>query len=123
MIWIRLALMIAVFVASSFGLGYLAGLCVRRLRWAGVASGIMAVTIACLWPVIGLVWLIYSADQYQRQHPHQINDAPAMVLMSFISVGVPLLFIFGLPLALFGVALARHRYSQTANVAIQGASE
>jgi hypothetical protein len=124
MIWIRLAVIITVFIGSCFGLGYLAGLSVRRLKWGVLFSSLMSVAIALVWPAIAVWHAINSARVYQFEHPGELNDAPGMVLMSVISVGVPLLFIFSLPLALFGSAFACQRYSrQTDCITTQGASE
>ena len=105
MMWVRLATAIIVFVASCLGLGYLAGCWVRRRKWPGWVAGLMSFTVAFLWPVIVVVYIIIDARRYSALHPH--DDAPGMVVASVIFVGAPLLFMLSLPLALIGVWISR----------------
>jgi ABC-type spermidine/putrescine transport system permease subunit II len=112
--WIPLAIAIIVFVTSCIGLGYLAGFWVRRRSWPGWVSVLMAIAIACLWPAIAVGAVIYTGRRYVVQHPGEVNDAPAMLLVSVIYVGVPFLFSLSLPLALIGSFIARRRGSNGA---------
>jgi hypothetical protein len=106
-IWIRLAAAIIVFVSSCLGLGYLAGLWVQRRGWPGWVSGLMSLALAILWPALIVGYVIYDARRYHALHPH--DDAPGMVVMSVISVGAPLLFLFSLPLIFVGASMARRK--------------
>ena len=106
---IRLAVAIIVFATSCIGLGYLAGFWVRRRRWPGWISVLMAFAISCLWPVIVVGYVIYTGNLYSAQHPG--DDAPAMLFVSVICVVVPVLFFLGLPLAVIGSLIARRRGS------------
>lgn len=106
--WIPLAIAIIVFVASCIGLGYLAGFWVRRLKWSGWVSGLMAFAIASLWPAIAVGFVLYTGSRYAAQHPGEVNDAPAMVLMGVLQVS-PFIFFFGLSFAATGIEIARRR--------------
>lgn len=66
----------------------------------------MAFAIACLWPVIAVGFVIYTGSRYTAQHPDQVNDGPAMVLMGVFHV-TPFIFFFALSLALIGLHIAR----------------
>lgn len=105
-----LAIAVIVFVTSCAGLGYLAGLLVRRRKWPGWMSGFMSVAIALLWPAFVIGEAIYGAGHYQRQSPSDPGDAPAYVLMGVFLFLAPLLFVIGLPLALIGSYIARRRH-------------
>src|SRR6185295_1668705 len=108
--WIPLAIAILIFVLSCCGLGYLSGLWVRRRKWSGWIGGLMAFLIACLWPVIAVGFVIYTGSRYVAQHPGEVNDAPAMVLMGVVSMS-PFIFFFALALAIIGLSIARRRVS------------
>ena len=95
-------------VASCIGLGYLAGLWVRRLKWPGWVGGLMAFAVACLWPAIIVGFVLYTGSRHAAHHPDEVNDAPAMVLMGVIQVS-PVIFFFGLSFAATGLEIARRR--------------
>jgi hypothetical protein len=52
----------------------------------------MALLIACLWPLIAFAYVIYTGNRYIAEHPGEVNDAPAMVLMGLISIS-PFIFL------------------------------
>ncbi len=110
--WIRLAAAIIVFVTSCIGLGYLARSLVLRRKWPGWAGGLMSVAVALTWPAFVAGYTIYDARRCSAAHPH--DDAPAMVVVSVITIGVPLLFLLSLPLAAVGSFLARRKAHQGA---------
>ena len=101
-----LVTLIAVFVASCIGLGYLAQVCVRRWKSPRWLVGVLAALIGCLWPVITIAYVIYTGNRYIAEHPGEVNDAPAMVLMGVISFS-PFIFLSGLSLALLGLYMGR----------------
>jgi hypothetical protein len=101
MIWIRLAIAIIVYFASCIGLGYFAGLWVRRQKWSGWVRVVFATIIACIWPIIILGNSIYEARHYRRQYPNDVADAPGMVFVSMLYM-VPLVFLLSLLLAFVG---------------------
>ena len=105
-----LATVITVFVASCIGLGYLAEVCVRRRKWPRWFAGVMALLIACLWPVTAFAYVIYTGNRYIAEHAGEVNDAPAMVLMGLISIS-PFIFLGGLSLALVGLYMGRRKSS------------
>jgi hypothetical protein len=107
LVWVRFAAMIAIFVGTCFGLGYLTGYLGRRRAWPGWVIGLISVAIGFMWPAIIVGVAVYGARTYRPRYEGDPADAPAMVLVSAITVGVPLLFAFGFPLALGGVAVAR----------------
>jgi hypothetical protein len=94
------------FVTSCIGLGYLSGLWVRRHKWPGWVSGLMAFAIACLWPAIAVGFVLYTGNRFAAQHPGEVNDAPAMVLMGVIHIS-PFIFLFSLSFAVIGLYIAR----------------
>jgi F0F1-type ATP synthase membrane subunit c/vacuolar-type H+-ATPase subunit K len=108
MVWIRLAATVTVFVTSCVGLGYLAGFWVRRRNWPVWVGGLMSFAIGCLWPAIAIGSVIYTGRRYVAEHPGEVNDAPAMVLMGVMTV-TPFIFAIGLSLALIGSHIARRR--------------
>ena len=65
----------------------------------------MSVAIACLWPAITVGYVIYTGRRYVAEHPGEVNDAPAMVLMSVIYVS-PIIFLISLLLAHIGSSIA-----------------
>jgi hypothetical protein len=115
MAWLRLAVASIVFVTSCGGLGYLAGFCVCWRKWPRWVGGLMSFGIACLWPALAGGSVIYTGRHYVAEHPGEVNDAPAMVLMGVISIS-PLIFLVSLALALIGLHIARRGDS---NVALQ----
>lgn len=96
--WIPWTTAIIVFVISCVGLAYMAGFWLRRRKCSGWLNVLLSFAIALLWPVIMVVYIIYDARRYSALHPD--DDAPAMVVVSVIFVGAPLLFVIGLLLAL-----------------------
>jgi len=108
--WLRLSALIALFAGSCMGLGYLAGYLGRRRAWPTWTIGFASVLIGFLWPVILLVAAMYSARHYERRSASDPGDAPAMLLVSVITVGVPILFALGFPFALGGGLIARRRF-------------
>lgn len=68
--------------------------------------GVLTILIACLWPVIAIAYVIYTGNHYIAEHPGEVNDAPAMVLMGVISFS-PFIFLGGLSLALLGLYMGR----------------
>lgn len=106
--WIPLAIAIIVFVTSCIGLGCLSGTLVRRRKWPGWVAGLMVFAIACLWPIIAVGLVIYTGSRYAAQHPGEVNDAPAMVLMGVYQIS-PFIFFFGLLFAMFGLDIAQRR--------------
>jgi hypothetical protein len=62
--------------------------------------GLASVVIALIWPALIFVYLLYSARH------HKGDDAVGMVIGSFVSVGVPFLFVLGFPLAVTGASIA-----------------
>ena len=108
--WIPLAIAILVFVTSCCGLGYFSGLWVRRRNWPGWIGGLMVFLIACLWPVIAVGFVVYTGSRYAAQHPGELNDGPAMVLVGVIQLS-PFIFFFALALAVIGLSIARRRVS------------
>jgi hypothetical protein len=109
MMWVRIVAAITVFATSCIGLGYIAGSCAYRHKWAAWVGCLMHFAIACFWPVVVVGYTIYDARRYLAQHPR--DDAPGMVVFSLVYVGAPLLFIFSLPLAHIGMSLAYRRLS------------
>ena len=103
-----LAIVILVFVASCIGLGYLAEVWVRRWKWPRWFGAFMAFLIACLWPLFVVGYVIYTGSRYVAEHPGEVNDAPAMVLMGVISIS-PFIFSGSLSLALLGLYIARRK--------------
>ncbi|MET0645403.1 MAG: hypothetical protein ABW208_02215 [Pyrinomonadaceae bacterium] len=112
MTWVRLTTAAIVFVTSCAGLGYLAELRVLRRKWPGWASGLLSAGLAFVWPVIVAGYVIYDARRYQAQHPD--DDAPGMLVMSVIVVGVPVLALLGAPLVRLGAVLARSNNAKRA---------
>lgn len=110
--WLPVAIAIIVFATSSIGLGYLGGFWVRRRKWPSWFDGLTAFVIASLWPVIAVVCVSYTGSRYAAQHPREVNDAPAMVMMGVIHVS-PLIFLFGLSFAVLGLGIARRGYSNS----------
>lgn len=106
-----LAILMTFLVASSIGLGYLAEVWVHRWKWPRWSGGFMAFLIACLWPVITMAYVIYTGGRYAAEHPGEVNDAPAMVLMGVISIS-PFIFLGGLSFALIGLYIARRKTSR-----------
>jgi hypothetical protein len=104
--WIPIVVAMIVFVTGSIGLGYLGGFWARRRKWPGWFAGLTALVIACLWPVIAVVFVSYTGSRYAAQHPGEVNDAPAMVMTSVLHVS-PLIFLFGLSFAVLGLSIAR----------------
>ena len=113
MMWIRLAIAIMIYIASSVGLGYLAGFWVRQHKRPGWVSGLLSAIIALLWPAILVGYTIFDARRHLSQHPS--DDAPGMVVVSVIHVLAPMLFVLTLFLALAGVGIADVRYSKKYN--------
>jgi hypothetical protein len=109
--WTPLAILIAFFVSTCTGLGYLAGYLVRRLKWPWLVNVLAALAISCLCPLIVVIAVIYDGGRYAAQHPGEVNDAPAMMLFSVVYVVVPPLFFLGLPLSLIGSLIASRRGS------------
>jgi hypothetical protein len=105
-----LVIVLTVFVASCIGLGYLAEVWLHRWKWPRWSGGFMAFLIACFWPVIIVAYVIYTGAQYTAEHPGEVNDAPAMVLMGVISIS-PFIFLGSLSLALLGLYIARRKAS------------
>ena len=105
MTWVRLTTAAVVFVTSCAGLGYLAELWVLRRRWPGWASGLLSAALAFVWPAIVVGYVIHDARRYQSRHP--LDDAPGMLVVSVIVVGVPVLALLGAPLVRLGASLAR----------------
>ena len=112
--WIPLAIVIIVSVTSCIGLGYLAGFLVRRRGWPGWSEGVIAFAIAGLWPVIAAGSVLYTGSRYVAQHPGEVNDAPAMVLMGVIHV-TPFIFFFGLSFVVLGLCIARRGVGRQSN--------
>jgi hypothetical protein len=111
--WIPFAIAVIVFVMSCVGLGYLAGFLVRRRGWPGWVLGLMVFAIACIWPVMAVGFVLYTGGRYAAQHPGEVNDAPAMVLMGVIQVS-PYIFFFGLSFTVVGLCIARRGDSHRA---------
>jgi hypothetical protein len=109
MIWFRLTTAITIFLTSCVALGYFAERWLRRHDWPGWVSGLMTFGIAVLWPVIVVAYVIYDANRYLVQHPH--DDAPGMVVVSVIYVGAPFLFLCSILPAVVGALIARRRNS------------
>ena len=109
--WTPLAILIAFFVSTCVGLGYLAGYLVRRLKWPRWVNVPAALAISCLPPVIVIIAVIYDGSRYAAQHPGEVNDAMGMMLFSVFFVVVPPLFFLGLPLALISSFIASRRGS------------
>lgn len=108
---IRLIALIGVFVVSCGGLGYLAGMCLRRSGWPSRVLPLVCVAIAFIWPAALLSFTYYGMTHYQRRDASDPGDAPAMVMAGAIFVGAPILFLLSLPLAIGGASLARRRRS------------
>ena len=104
---IKLVTLLTLFVSSCVGLGYLAASWVKRGNYSNWATGGLITIIASFWPMITLKYIHYTAQEYVRQHPHEVNDGPAMVWVSMLFVGAPTLFIVSLFLALLGVAILK----------------
>jgi hypothetical protein len=101
----RLATAIVVFGTTCIGFGYFAELLVSRRKWPGWASGLLIFATALIWPIGTVAYTIYDAHEYLKLHPR--DDAPAMVVISMIHVGAPLLFFLSFPFILVGVIIAR----------------
>src|SRR5262245_39379027 len=117
MMWFRLAAILTVFVGSCTGLGYLAGWFVRRFalpRWLMVPITIL---IASIWPAILFADVTYAARQYQPRGPSDPADAPALLVMSAVFVGLPTLFALSVPLAMLGYRLSRRKTLLRSNTA------
>jgi|SRR5215471_2097031 len=107
MAWIRLTILIIIFLTSCIGLGYFAELYVRRFRWPGWVVGILIFAFAFLWPVTAVIYVWFDAQRYLRQHPH--DDAPGLVMVSVFDVLAPLLFIASFLPLLTGVAIRQRK--------------
>jgi len=109
--WIRFIVAIGIFVLSCGGLGYLAGIWLRRSGWPSKILPLVCVAIAFIWPTALLGFAFYGMTHYQRRDASDPGDAPAMLMASSIFVGAPVLFLLSLPLAIGGASLARRRRS------------
>jgi hypothetical protein len=107
MVWFGFSIFILLFITSSVGLSYAANSWIRRQKRSNRAGCLMSLAIALLWPAIVVGYIFYDASRYQAQNPY--DDAPAMVVISFINIGAPLLFCISLALAFLGMALAHSR--------------
>jgi hypothetical protein len=112
--WVGWSVAIIVFVASSAGSGYLAGVLARRRAWSRLAGILMSAVIAFIWPAVIIGDAFYGAVTYQRLDANDPADAPVYVLIGSILVG-GVLFVLSLPLALIGVHLARRGESSRGN--------
>jgi len=106
MAWVGWSVAIIVFVASSAGLGYWAGVLARRRAWSRLAGILMSAVIAFIWPAVIIGDAFYGAVTYQRHDATDPADAPAYVLIGSILVS-GVLFGLSFPLALVGVHTAR----------------
>lgn len=105
MVWVRLATAIIVFLAACGGLGYLAGLLIRRRKWRDWVLPVAVIAIAFVGPVMVVTYTIYDARRYQRQ-PH--DDAPGIIVYSPI-FAAPFLFVASIPPTVIGAFIGRCR--------------
>lgn len=106
---IRVLTLLIVFAGSCIGLGYFAGYLSGRRAWPTWSTSCASVIIAMIWPLIAASAAVYGAHHYHRRYEGDPGDGPAMVLVSVITEVVPVLFLLGLTLALFGASLARRK--------------
>lgn len=106
---INVAILIAVFVVSCGGLGYLAGRWVGRRRGRGFVIGALCAAIGLIWPAIVISWAYYEALHYQRRGPSDPGDAPGMLIASALFAGAPILFLLSLPLAVGGAVIGQRK--------------
>ena len=102
----RLVTAAFIFLASCWGMGYFVGRKLRSLLAIGLASGGAAI----VWPVLLIALVVHDGRQYQPHGPSDpVEDAPALLLMSALFVGVPILFVISLLLVSVGIVVARKK--------------
>jgi Zn-dependent protease len=101
---LRFPVAVIVFSAGGIGLSYLANYWVRHRKRPDWVGYLISFAIALLWTASVIGYILYDAARYSSQHPH--DDAPGMVVMSVMTVGIPLFFFFGLFLAFLGALIA-----------------
>jgi hypothetical protein len=99
----RLATHLIVFAGTCLGMGYLVG---RKLK-APVIIGLSSVGAAVVWPVLLMAFTVYEGRSYTPYGPSDPVDAPGLLVLSMLFVGVPAVFGISLLLVLVGIVIAR----------------
>src|SRR5262245_17174446 len=98
--WVRLSLAIIAFVTSCAGLGYFAGVWVRRRAWPEEVCIPMSLVISFIWPAVIVGLAIHDAVtvHYQALDTSFPAHAPAYVVGFSFLIGAPILFLLSFPL-------------------------
>jgi len=101
--------MLAAFIGSCAGFGFVAGVVARRRTWRGWTIGVGALGVALVWPVLILVAFLLTTSPCEPQSASDPCDGPAMLLMSIIMI-TPVVFIVSFVLALGGALVGWWRF-------------
>lgn len=104
--FIRLALILTVYIGSCVGLGYLAGRFARRHDWPCYISKIILIFIALIWPAVIVGTTFCDTSHYQQRYPNDPADSPGYVRMGAVAT-VPVVFAISVLLTHVGITLSQ----------------
>ena len=102
--------LLGTFLASCFGLGFVAGYIARRHGWRAWTVGLGSTSVALLWPIVVLSAFLVTTGPCVPQSASDPCDGPAMLFVAIATVVMPLLFIIGFVFALSGGIIAWLRF-------------
>jgi len=106
--FIRLALILTVYVGSCVGFGYLAGRFARQHNWPCYTRRILTVFIALIWPAVIVCTTFCDTSHYQRRNANDPGDSPGYVRLGAIAAA-PVVFIMSVLLTHCGINLSQQR--------------
>ncbi len=78
------------------------GCLARRRKWQFWVGVLATPLTALVWPIALSLFIFITGQIHLAKHPD--DDAPGMLLASFIGVGIPILVVVGILLAIIGFA-------------------
>ena len=100
---------LAAFIGSSLGLGFVAGFLATRHTWHGWTVGVGATAVAFVWPALMVVAFLLTTGPCKPRDASDPCDGPAMLFMSIIMIS-PIVFIVSFVLALGGALFGGWRF-------------
>jgi hypothetical protein len=101
--------LLAAFIGSCVGLGFVAGFLAPRRKWRGWTIGIGATAVALIWPVVMFVTFLLVTGPCKPRSSSDPCDGPAMLMMSIIVI-IPAVFMTSFVLALCGALIGWWRF-------------